>query len=338
MLPIPIIRDLCNKKPIIARKHKNVSVLFSDIVGFTKISSQCKPEEVFGMLNKLYTLFDQLVDKHNVYKVETIGDAYMVVNGIHNVDSSANNVIGITNMAIDMLNAASNVKSPVDGTPLVVRLGIHCGDVIAGIVGKKMPRYCLFGDTVNTAARMQTASEPGKITVSSFVCDILKTIPNNPFILVRREPLDIKGKGTTVTYFLSKNTVKSHESSKSITLPMSIVVDETTDINVMSYMHPNKIILDSPKDINYNIRTHSIIDSKNNLLTLVKPSNTIITPRYIDKRNSAPIINPTNIITISNSAQDIDIPNVSHLPINNLVNDTNNNNNIINKSSCCLIC
>ncbi|XP_013785585.1 soluble guanylate cyclase 88E-like, partial [Limulus polyphemus] len=141
-----------------------VTILFSDVVTFTEISSRISPMEVVSMLNSMYSMFDQLTEKHKVYKVETIGDAYMVVSGAPDiVDKHAEN---ICDMALDMVDVIGDLKDPSTGQSLRIRVGIHSGMVVAGVVGLKMPRYCLFGDTVNTASRMESTSEALKIHIS----------------------------------------------------------------------------------------------------------------------------------------------------------------------------
>ena len=113
--------------------------------------------EVVSMLNGMYTKFDKALETHNVYKVETIGDAYMVVSGLP--ERTNNHAIEIIEMAFDMLNAISTLINPATNVPMQIRVGAHSGPVVAGVVGLKMPRYCLFGDTVNTASRMESTSE-----------------------------------------------------------------------------------------------------------------------------------------------------------------------------------
>ncbi|CDQ60469.1 unnamed protein product [Oncorhynchus mykiss] len=135
-----------------------VTIFFSDIVGFTTISASCTPLQVVEMLNNLYMCFDTRIDSYDVYKVETIGDAYMVVSGLpeRNGDKHADE---IAKMSLDLVAAVRQVAIPhMPNKRLQLRAGIHTGPCVAGIVGYKMPRYCLFGDTVNTASRMESTS------------------------------------------------------------------------------------------------------------------------------------------------------------------------------------
>ncbi|XP_038643014.1 soluble guanylate cyclase 88E-like [Scyliorhinus canicula] len=132
----------------------DVTILFSDVVKFNEICIHITPMQVVDMLNEIYIVFDTLSEKHNVYKVETIRDAYMVVAGVPN--KTTLHAHHICDMAVDMLSSIDHLKDPSTGDNIQIRVGIHSGMVVAGVVGLKMPRYCLFGDTVNTASRMES--------------------------------------------------------------------------------------------------------------------------------------------------------------------------------------
>ncbi|XP_065081718.1 soluble guanylate cyclase 88E isoform X2 [Ochlerotatus camptorhynchus] len=174
----------------------SVSILFSDVVTFTEICSRITPMEVVSMLNAMYSIFDNLTERNNVYKVETIGDAYMVVSGAP--EKEQNHAEKVCDMALDMIEAITDLKDPSTGSHLRIRVGVHSGAVVAGIVGLKMPRYCLFGDSVNTASRMESTSQAMKIHISQSTRNFL---PSNYRVSERGE-IDVKGKGTMKTYWL----------------------------------------------------------------------------------------------------------------------------------------
>uniref|UniRef100_A0A8D0GF78 guanylate cyclase n=1 Tax=Sphenodon punctatus TaxID=8508 RepID=A0A8D0GF78_SPHPU len=164
MLPKHVANQLKEGKRVEAGEFKECTILFSDVVTFTNICAQCEPIQIVLMLNAMYLRFDRLTTVHDVYKVETIGDAYMVVGGVPvPVSTHAERV---ANFALGMIIAAKEVKNPVSGNPIQIRVGIHTGPVLAGVVGEKMPRYCLFGDTVNIASRMESHGIPSKIHLS----------------------------------------------------------------------------------------------------------------------------------------------------------------------------
>ncbi|XP_055849735.1 soluble guanylate cyclase 88E [Episyrphus balteatus] len=176
----------------------SVSILFSDVVTFTEICSRITPMEVVSMLNAMYSIFDTLTERNNVYKVETIGDAYMVVSGAPEKD--ANHAEKVCDMALDMVDAITDLKDPSTGQHLRIRVGVHSGAVVAGIVGLKMPRYCLFGDSVNTASRMESTSSAMKIHISESTKDLL----GPSYRVSDRGEIDVKGKGTMKTYWLDE--------------------------------------------------------------------------------------------------------------------------------------
>lgn len=176
-------------------------MLFSDIVGFTAICSQCSPMQVITMLNELYTRFDYQCGELDVYKVETIGDAYCVAGGLHK--ESDTHAVQIALMALKMMELSDEVMSP-HGEPIKMRIGLHSGSVFAGVVGVKMPRYCLFGNHVTLANKFESCSIPRKINVSPTTYRLLKDYPGFIFTPRSREELppnfpdDIPG----ICYFL----------------------------------------------------------------------------------------------------------------------------------------
>ena len=188
----------------LAEEHPSVTILFADIVGFTTFSQSVKPKQVMSMLNMLYDGFDRMIDEFDVYKVETIGDSYMVVGGLLECKDGVcfpakgdkSHASRVVNFGVAMLEYASTLTKP-DGTPINLRVGVHSGACVSGIVGTKAPRYCLFGDTVNVASRMESTGIPGCIQASTSTRELSSDLP-----WVSLGEKDIKGKGKMVTYKL----------------------------------------------------------------------------------------------------------------------------------------
>ncbi|KAM9723793.1 LOW QUALITY PROTEIN: atrial natriuretic peptide receptor 1-like [Menidia menidia] len=200
ILPHSVAEQLKRGETVRAEAFDCVTVYFSDIQGFTALSAQSTPMQVVTLLNDLYTCFDAIIDNFDVYKVETIGDAYMVVSGLPE-PNGARHGPEVARMALALLAAVRNFRvrhRPQDQVRL--RTGIHSGPVCAGVVGLKMPRYCLFGDTVNTSSRMESTGEALRIHVSAATRDVL--LDFNCFQLELRGDIDIKGKGKMTTYWL----------------------------------------------------------------------------------------------------------------------------------------
>uniref|UniRef100_A0A452ELV1 guanylate cyclase n=1 Tax=Capra hircus TaxID=9925 RepID=A0A452ELV1_CAPHI len=185
-------------------EFKTCTILFSDVVTFTNICAACKPIQIVNMLNSMYSKFDRLTSVHEVYKVETIGDAYMVVGGVPGtVGSHAQTV---ANFALGMMISAKEVMNPLPENPSRVR--IHTGPVLAGVVGDKMLRYRLFGDTVNAASRMENHGLPSKVHLSPTTC---RALENQGFEITERGEIEAKGKGKMTTYFLIRNLKASED-------------------------------------------------------------------------------------------------------------------------------
>merc|ERR1719167_1709993 len=166
MLPKKVAAELAKGKTNmeVCEKYEMVTMLFSDIVTFTVICSRLKPLQVVGLLNNMYTLFDFLCDQNAVYKVETIGDAYLIVAGCP--VKASNHAIKICDMAFDMMDGISMLKDPGTGDDIQMRIGCHSGSVIGGVVGLKMPRYCLFGVNVGLTEKFEANSKPMRIHIS----------------------------------------------------------------------------------------------------------------------------------------------------------------------------
>ncbi|XP_037074555.1 guanylate cyclase soluble subunit beta-2-like [Pollicipes pollicipes] len=199
MLP-PEVAHKLKSGDRVQESFDSATVLFSDIVTFTVIASRCQPHQIVQLLNEMYTRFDDATESNGVYKVETIGDAYMVVGGIPSrVPDHATRVVS---QAIDMVRLAQEVAHPITGAPVQIRVGIHTGPAVAGVVGQKMPRYCLFGDTVNVASRMESHGVPGRIHLSAD-CKRKLDEERGPFAVEPRGGIEIKGKGHMETFFVA---------------------------------------------------------------------------------------------------------------------------------------
>ncbi|XP_054158024.1 receptor-type guanylate cyclase Gyc76C-like isoform X2 [Oppia nitens] len=204
MLPRSVAAQLMRDEPVMPESYDAVTIFFSDIVGFTSMSADSTPMQVVTFLNDLYTLFDSIICNYEVYKVETIGDAYMVVSGLPIRIGDAH-AAEIASMALEMLESVKSFKirhRPDD--LLQLRIGIHTGPVVAGVVGRTMPRYCLFGDTVNTASRMESNGEALKIHISPQCRDYLVRLGG--YVIEDRGFVTMKGKGQVLTYWLVSHT------------------------------------------------------------------------------------------------------------------------------------
>ncbi|KAG7321171.1 hypothetical protein KOW79_015586 [Hemibagrus wyckioides] len=201
MLPPSVAEALKVGGTVEPEYFDNVTLYFSDIVGFTTISANSEPIEVVDLLNDLYTLFDAIIGNHDVYKVETIGDAYMVASGVP-VPNGDRHAAEITNMALDILSAIGTFKMRhMPDVPVRIRIGLHTGPCVAGVVGLTMPRYCLFGNTVNTASKMESTGMPYRIHVSHTTVKILLELKEGYQVQIRGRT-ELKGKGMEETYWL----------------------------------------------------------------------------------------------------------------------------------------
>ncbi|XP_035381201.1 heat-stable enterotoxin receptor isoform X1 [Electrophorus electricus] len=209
LLPGPVVRSLKETGRVEPELFDEVTIYFSDIVGFTTICHHSTPMEVVDMLNDMYKNFDSILDNHDVYKVETIGDAYMVVSGLPRRTGNRH-AVEICLMALDILEFMGTFQlRHLPGIPLWIRIGVHSGPCAAGVVGNKMPRYCLFGDTVNTASRMESTGLPLRIHVSQSTISILQRT-DCQFEYVRRGETYLKGKGKEMTYWLKGVTARKY--------------------------------------------------------------------------------------------------------------------------------
>ena len=197
ILPEPIAQRLKAEPGVIADRFDAVSVLFTDIVGFTPLSQTLSPEQMVEWLNDVYSAFDEMVQQHDVEKIRTIGDGYMVAAGVPypRLDHAS----ALTRLAIDMRDHFEGLP-PVHGHKAEIRLGINSGPIVGGIIGTHKFQYDIWGDTVNTAARMESHGVPGRIHISSATHDLVK----NDFTCEPRAPIDVKGKGRMETWFVER--------------------------------------------------------------------------------------------------------------------------------------
>ncbi|KAG2499612.1 hypothetical protein HYH03_002551 [Edaphochlamys debaryana] len=202
----------------VATQHESITVLFADIKGFTEMSKEVAPAVVMTFLNDLYTRFDSLTDVYGVYKVETIGDCYMVAGGLMARDedgygravrgegnSDPLHAMRVVAFARAMLEEAAKVALPNTGEPVKLRVGIHSGPATSGVVGQKMPRFCLFGDTVNTASRMESTGHPGLIHVSAATRRLLPP-EEDAEGWAATGGVEVKGKGRMDTFVWSPHS------------------------------------------------------------------------------------------------------------------------------------
>ncbi|KAJ9526710.1 hypothetical protein QJQ45_017824, partial [Haematococcus lacustris] len=185
----------------LAEWHDNISIIFSDVVGFTDMAQQVHPQLVMTMLNDMYSRFDDLclAFGNAVYKVETIGDSLMVATGLMRKDPD--HAATAVRFAMLMRSAAHKVSLPTTAQPVQIRIGIHSGRAMSGIVGKLRRRFCLFGDTVNTASRMESSSsQPGAVHISNDTYLLVRHLEEYQFAC--RGSVDIKGKGLMTTWWV----------------------------------------------------------------------------------------------------------------------------------------
>jgi class 3 adenylate cyclase len=197
ILPAPIAERLKAGENVIVDNFPDVTILFADLVQFTKLASQISPAELLSKLNDIFLAFDTLLDSYKLEKIKTIGDAYMLVGGL--LIKHKNHAAAVANMAVDMIDAINHLNKK-NNTNLNIRIGIHSGEVVAGIIGKNKFNYDLWGDSVNVASRMESQSIAGNIQISEQTYNRVKY--TNEFIFTKREKLNIKGKGKMQTYFL----------------------------------------------------------------------------------------------------------------------------------------
>jgi len=211
MLPEPIAGRLKQREGVIADAFGEVTVLFADIVDFTRHAQRSPPEATVALLNELFSQFDALTETRGLEKIKTIGDAYMVAGGLP--DPMPDHAAAVAELALEMLNVAARRSLP-DGGPVRLRVGVDSGPVVAGVIGRRRFSYDLWGDTVNTASRMETTGVPGCIQGTERTRQLL----GERYLFRERGMIQVKGKGRMVTYFLS-GRAREHDHMLDLTEP-----------------------------------------------------------------------------------------------------------------------
>ncbi len=199
ILPNAIAEELKKNGSANARKYESATVLFSDFVNFTAISKAMSPEDLVDLLDNYFTLFDEIIEKHQLEKIKTIGDAYMCVGGLP--EENSGHPVDVINAALEIQETLElkKVEHQKNGIPFFeARIGIHTGPLVAGVVGSKKFAFDVWGDTVNVASRIESSSEPGKVNVSASTHDLIQ----DKFHCISRGKLPIKNRGEIDMYFV----------------------------------------------------------------------------------------------------------------------------------------
>ena len=200
ILPAMIAERLKQGERTIAERFEEATVLFADLVGFTTLAAKLPPRELVEILNQVFSRFDQLADRYDLEKIKTIGDAYMVVGGVPMTHCSCG-ITAIAEMALAMLDELEDINTKLN-LNLKLRVGIHHGPVIAGVIGLRKFIYDLWGDTVNIASRMESHGSEGRIHTTDVVYQAL----GDRYAFEKRGTIPIKGRGEMKTYWLIKRT------------------------------------------------------------------------------------------------------------------------------------
>jgi adenylate cyclase len=195
MLPRTVVERMRRGETVIADRIAASTILFSDLVDFSSLAAKSSPDETVKLLELLFSRFDALAARHGVEKIKTIGDGYMVAGGLP--ETRADHAVAVAEMALAMLDAVEEAR-PALGQPLQLRVGLHTGELMAGVIGTRKFAYDVWGDTVNTAKRMESGGLPDRVHVSAATREVL----GDAFRFEPRGALVVKGKGSMQTYFL----------------------------------------------------------------------------------------------------------------------------------------
>ncbi|XP_063382132.1 atrial natriuretic peptide receptor 1-like isoform X3 [Cydia fagiglandana] len=315
LLPKSVASQLINGLSVVAETFEQVTIYFSDIVGFTALSASSTPMEVVDLLNDLYTCFDSIVENYDVYKVETIGDAYMVVSGLPERNGTRH-ACEVARMALALLNAVRRFRirhRPHD--QLKLRIGLHSGPCVAGVVGLKMPRYCLFGDTVNTASRMESNGEALRIHVSPTTKALLDTF--GTFQLELRGEVAMKGKGTLVTYWLLGEIVDPNAPPREKPSLPKLQTQSTESGGSISHLTPFRQRLDGSRSSSR--RGSGIFQQRNNdFIKLEKEAQPLLQNLKIQRQQSDPTEPVANGVTSAEDTDKLSVSNSISLNVNSL--------------------
>ncbi len=196
ILPAKIAKELRDKGMSFAQQFDPVTVIITDFVSFTKVAERFSPTQLVGELHACFKAFDEVLDKYNVEKIKTVGDAYLAVSGLP--EPNKNHAVDAVSFAIYMRDYMLRRKVQLGDATFQMRIGIHTGSVIAGLVGTRKYAYDIWGDTVNVAARMEQNGEPGRINVSHTTYELIK----DKFHCIYRGEIDAKNKGRLEMYFV----------------------------------------------------------------------------------------------------------------------------------------
>lgn len=195
VLPAEVAAELKQDRRTIARHYDSASVLFADLVGFSGLSAALSPAAMVDILNEVFTHFDMLVDRHGLAKIRTIGDNYMVAAGVPR--PRPDHAQALADMALEMRDYLHS-RPDDGGRPLVFRIGMNSGPLVAGVIGRRTYQYDLWGPTVNIASRMESHGAPGEVQISAATYELIK----DEFVCDPRGPIQVKGLGELQTWFV----------------------------------------------------------------------------------------------------------------------------------------
>jgi class 3 adenylate cyclase len=252
LLPRKTVQEIKETGTAQSRSYKLVTVLFADIEGFTKIAEDTDPEKLIGYLNEIFTSFDTIIAQYNIEKIKTIGDAYMCAGGMPDRDRS--NPVEVIMAALEMLEKLKELNSE-NGFKFNLRIGIHTGDVIAGVVGAQKLEYDIWGDTVNTASRMESHGIINRVNISTTTFEYVKEF----YDCELREKMEVKYKGGLEMYLVKK--IKQHlseYSSGKIPNRDFFVKVQTMRLNDLEEHMYEKLDKGLPKNLYYHNLKHTI--------------------------------------------------------------------------------